>query len=291
MTRKKTTRKKGIKGNPERALRNKRIAIAGAMFLGAGAVFAGAAMGVGELDRRAAAAIVPGSPAVEIDWPSDARGAIWLPIAERDRLTESVRRAVSGGHALSGQPLREAALALAGSGWVVGTPRASWTGDGRIVLDAQWRVPAAAVRVGKREIIIDWDRTVLPVDYALGQSNQYYFTNTDAPLPDIGQPWPGTDLEDGLRLLQLLQHEGLLEQIAGFDLGNGPESGTIRIITKRDTTIIWGAGPGRERPGEQPSSVKVERLKALYNRAGLIDGGVPLIDIRGADIMVNAKDG
>ncbi len=292
MARKKTTRKKPAKrSNPQAAERRKRIALASAVFIGGGAVFVGAAMGVGELDRRAAEAVVPTTPGVEIGWPVNANGQVWLPVAERDRLEQAVARAVRGGRALSQEPLREAGLALAESGWTVSTPTVSWTADGRIVLKAQWRVPAAAVRVGAREVVIDWDRTVLPVDYATGESNQYYFTNTDAPLPRVGEQWPGADLADGLKLLRQLQHEDLLGQIAGFDLGDGPESGVIRIITKRGSTIVWGAGPGRERPGEQPSSVKIERLKALYKRVGLIDGGIGLVDIRGADIMVNANKG
>lgn len=287
MTRKKKTKSKAKSSHPQ----TKRVVIASSIVLGAGAVFVGAAMGVGELDRRAARAITPDDPEVALVWPTGPDGTVWLPYPERERLSQAVSRAVKGGRALSQAPLREAGVALAQSGWVEGSPSARWTSDGRIVIAAKWRVPAAAVRVGQREVIIDWDRTVLPIDYAIDESNLCFFANADAALPDVGRQWSGADLQDGLALLRMLLEADLLEHVAGFDLGSGAESGTIKIITKRGTSIVWGAGPGRERPGEVPASVKVERLRSLQNRTGLLDGGAPFVDIRGSDIMINRTRG
>jgi hypothetical protein len=115
--------------------------------------------------------------------------------------------------------------------------------------------------------------------------------NTDAPLPRVGEQWGGADLKDGIALLRELRTNGLLDQVDGFDLGDGAESGTISIITNRGTRVVWGAGPGRERPGEQPARVKVQRLMTIYERAGLLDGGTGYIDIRGDDIMVKKSGG
>ncbi len=288
---KKTTKKKSKSRDPERFERNKRIAIGSSIIVLTGAVFVAGAMGIGRLDQAAARAIVPDSPEVVIEWDVRSDGTPWMPRQEQENLYERVARAVRGGTALSAEPLKEAVLAMQSSGWVKGMPQARWTCDGQIVVEAIWRAPAAAVRVGSREIIIDWDRFVLPLDYAINQSNQWYFTNTDAPLPRVGEQWEGTDLQDGIALLKELSKSNLLEQVAGFDLGSGADSGTIAIITKRGARIIWGAGPGRERPGEKPTRVKLDRLRTLYERAGLIDGGVPYIDIRGADIMVDKNPG
>lgn len=284
---KKSTKRKSTKRDPERSERNRRIAIASSIVILGGAVCIGAAMGIGELDRAAARSIVPASPEVAINWDTLSDGSVWMPRKEQERLGLGVARAVRGGRALSSEPLKEAVLTMQSSGWVRGTPQAHWTSDGQIVIDASWRIPAAAVRVGNREVIIDWDRYVLPLDYAFNESNQLYFVNTDAPLPRVGQQWEGTDLQDGIALLRELRTNNLLEQVAGFDLGRGADSGTISIITQRGTRIIWGAGPGRERPGEKSTNVKLERMRALYERAGLIDGGEPYIDIRGDDIMVD----
>jgi len=286
-SKKKTTKKQDL----ERQERNKRFAVATGVVLVAGGVFVGGAMGIGELDQAAAGFVVSGDPKVEIIWPTDETGTLWLPIAERDRLENMLGRAAGGGIGLTRSPLQEVGLALIDSGWINGLPEARWTSRGTIAVEANWRVPAAVVRVGSRETIIDWTGAVLPLDYAIGESNQRYFEHVDAMMPADGKPWLGTDLQDGLALLQLLRDEGLLEQVDGFDLGEGADSGTIRMITVRGAEIIWGAGPGRVRPGEVPTSQKIERLRMLYRESGLIDAGWQLVDIRGDDILSQRKEG
>jgi len=292
MAKKKTKRKTTTKKrDPELAERNKRIAIGASLAVLSGAVFVGGAMGVGELDRVAADAIVSGTPEISINWPTLSDGTVWLPQAEQNNLHTAMMRSIKGGKALSSEPLQEAVRTLQLSGWVDGTPVARWTSDGYIDIDAVWRVPCAVVRVGTREMLIDWNRRVLPLDYAIDQSNQRYFINVDAPLPTIGQQWVGTDIEDGIALLRELRSNQLLDQVDGFDLGIGGESGTITIITNRGTRVVWGAGPGRERPGEQPASVKIERLRQIYQRAGLLDAGAAYLDIRGDEIMYDPYPG
>ncbi len=287
MARKKSAKKKSTKRDPERDLRNKRIALGSAMLVAAAAVFGGAAMGLGELDRKAAAIIAPTDTlSVEVNWPTDARGRHWLPSADQENIEKTLMNAVKGGTALTQSPLEEAGRSLMKTGWLEGVPTARWTSDGVVSVEGQWRAPLAAVRLGNREIVIDRMRHVLPLDYAIGQSNQYFFLGIDAPLPDVGEQWPGTDLENGIELLELLRDEGLLEQIVGFDLGDGAESGILKIITKRDATIVWGAGPGRELPGEKPAGVKIGRLKEFLKTTSLIDGGFGFLDIRGTDILV-----
>lgn len=286
----KTTKKKSTKRDPERIERNKRIAIGTALVIGATAVFVGGALGVGELDRKASELIVPGSITVNVNWPTNSRGEIWMPTLEQSHIEQLLSHSVRGGSALSLAPLQEAGLALMNTGWVDDVPDVRWTSKGVIDVHAKWRTPAAAIRIGTREIIIDWNRRVLPLDYAIGESWQYYFINADARLPSVGDQWVGTDLQDGLALLQRLQRENLLEQVAGFDLGKGADSGTLVIITKRDGKIVWGAGPGRERPGEQPAGVKIDRLKSLFSRTGLIDGGAELVEIHGADILFERRE-
>jgi hypothetical protein len=286
MARKKTT-KKSSKRDPERNLRNKRVAVSVSLLVGAAGIFVGASMGIGQLEQRAAAFVVDGDPQVQVEWPKTISGEIWMPINERDRINQLLNRSVKGTKALSQTPLIESGRALMSTGWIEGTPRVRWTSEGVISIQAAWREPAAAVRVGNREIIIDWSRRVLPLDYASGESNLFFFTNADARIPDVAQQWPGTDLQDGLELLLLLQDEHtIISEIAGFDLGSGAQSGTLRIVTTRDARIVWGAGPGRERPGEQPASVKVDRLKILFDGSGLVDQGV-VLDIRGPDILLD----
>jgi len=287
----KTTKKKTSKRNPEQAERNKRIAITSGVIICAGGVFVGATMGIGRLNDKASEFILTTSPRLEISWPTNEDSTSWMPIIEQDRITKLLERSVAGGHALTQAPLKEAGLALLGTGWVNGVPVERWTSDGTISVEPDWRRPIAAVRVANREYIIDKDRHLLPLDYPIGASNQFFFINPGAPLPDEGENWVGTDLEDGVKLLMTLSSEHLLEQIAGIDFGEGKQAGTMHLITTRNARIVWGAGPGRERPGEVPMNTKIDRLRVLFERTGLIDAGASLIDIRTKDILFQRKEG
>lgn len=283
----KTTKKKSNKRDPERDARNKRIAIVSAVLIGAAGVFIGGSMGIGKLDEQAASFVAPGDLPIVIHWPMTPAGESWMPIQEREQIQLLLNRAVDGGTALSVSPLKEAGLALAGTGWINGLPTVNWNSAGEIEVHADWRIPAAAVRVGNREVIIDWDRHVLPLDYGIGESLQFYFVNADANLPAIGKQWVGMDLHDGIELLRLLQSSNLLEQVEGCDLGQGENSGIIEIITNSNSRIVWGAGPGKERPGEKSAGIKIDRLRALQDSTSRIDGRYNFVDISGADITVD----
>lgn len=280
-------KKKKTKRNPERDDRNKRIAITSVVLIGAAGVFISGSLGIGKLDREAAKFVAPDELPVVIHWPMNQSGESWMPIQEREQTQLLLSRAVKGGNALSLAPLEEAGLALVNTGWINGLPSLSWNAEGQIEVNADWRVPAAAVRVGNREFIIDWDRNVLPLDYAIGESLQFYFINADAKLPAIGKQWVGMDLEDGIELLHLLAKHDLLEQIEGCDLGSAETSGIFEIITNSKSRIIWGAGPGKERPGEKAASVKIDRLKAFEQETSRIDGRFRFVNISGDDIMVD----
>lgn len=280
-------KKKKSKRNPEIADRNRRIAIGSAVVIGAASVFVGSAMGVDLLDQRAAEMTVEGDPIVTIVYPGSESGESWMPVYEQDRLNERARAAVRGTAALTSTPLEEVGRLLAASGWAEGSPQVRWSADGTVRATLDWRVPTAAVRYGDREYLIDRDANLLPLQYPIGQSNQFYFTNTTESRPThTGEQWSGKDLRDGLALLELLRDEDLLEQVEGIDLGQGRESGTLSIRTNRGAKIVWGGGPGDVRPGEQPTSIKTERLKALFVKTGRIDANVELVDIRGSDITL-----
>ncbi len=284
-------KRKSSKRNPEITERNKRIAIGAAIVIGGASAFVGTAMGVSELDERSAAVIASGDPVVEIVFPLNDAGESWMPIDEREWLNDAVKRAVIGTKALSVQPLELVGQQIIKSGWANGQPDVRWTADGRIVVTVDWRQPAAVVRVGPREIVIDWDAHVLRLEYPTGKSNQFYFVNASGSKPKVGRVWQGDDLRDGLALYRLLFEYGLLGQVEGIDLGEGAENGTLSIRTNRGAKIVWGGGPGHTRPGEQPTSIKADRLKALLEKTGRIDGNVELLDVRGDDITLMRGEG
>jgi len=276
--------------DPELALRRRRIAIGGAAVLGVLGVLVAAGAGVRTLDRRAASLIAPGDPGVEIVWPTDSRGDVWLPMSEQRRLGTIADRAVEGTRALSAAPLEDASRALMDTGWFSAHPKARWTGDGVVTLTGDWRVPAAAVLEGGREILIDWDARVLPISYRAGASNQFVITNAALPSPGVGAAWDEPEILDALRLRELLARENLLAQVEGVDLGSGRGHGVLTILTNGDARVVWGGGPGRERPAEMPTEVKIERLRELQRTTGRIDATVRLVDIRGQHILMQRRE-
>lgn len=282
--------KKKKKKNPESAERNKKIALITAVVLGSAGVFVSAGMGIKAVDTRASDLINPDHPAVQINWGQDRSGHLWMPLSERTRIESKVNAALTGGKALSWHPLHNASKALAATGWVNGQPVARWNEDGAVIIDAEWRVPAAAVRMGGRDYIIDFDANVLPLDYAHDQSNQFVIYNPALPNPGTGNRWNEPEIRDALALLQELQAKNLHLQITGIDLGVNRDHGILQLLTNGDARIIWGGGPGRDRPAEMPSTVKMERLVSLYNKTGRIDAAVQIVDIRGQHILMQRHE-
>lgn len=266
--------------DPERSARNKRFMIAFLLGVGGIASFVGASAGLDAVNRRAIEELTPGDPRVEMVWHRGADGRVWLPLAEQERITSLTAQAASGGRALSVEPLAEVGRAMAGTGWFSGTPSVRWTPDGRIHAEGTWRVPAAAVRIGAREHLIDFDARVLPLEYPSGESNQIFLINQSQPIAARGEKWEGEDLRAALDLIVLLQNERLLEQVAGIDLGRGRDSGVLSIITDRGARVVWGGGPRHLRPAEQPTSIKLDRVRTLLQRTGRVDAGVDLVDLR-----------
>jgi hypothetical protein len=54
----------------------------------------------------------------------------------------------------------------------------------------------------------------------------------------------------------------------------------LSIITDRGARVVWGGGPQHLRPAEQPTSIKLDRVRTLLQRTGRMDAGVDLVDLR-----------
>lgn len=277
--------------DPDLAARRRRWTLGVLVGIGGIASFVGASAGLDAVNRRAIEHLTPGDPRVELSWPRDAKGRVWLPLVEQERLAGEMMRAVSGGRALSREPLAEVGRALAESGWFEGTPSVRWTPDGAVRAEGVWRVPAAAVRIGTREHLIDFAARVLPLEYPAGESNQIFLINQSEPPPGPGEQWGGEDVRAALDLVVLFQQEGLLGQVAGVDLGRGRDSGVLSIITDRGARVVWGGGPRHLRPAEQPTSIKLDRVRQLLNRTGRIDAGVDLVDLRFQQPLIQRGQG
>lgn len=290
MAKSKKKNKNKKKSNPETTERNKKIALMSAIVLGTAGVFVSAGMGIKTLDQRAATLVTDQDPQVQINWGQSGNGHVWMPIAERDRIEAKVQASLVNSKALSWHPLYQASKALQATGWVNGEPTARWTEEGSIIIDADWRVPAAAVRKNGRDFIIDFDANVLPLDYAADQSNQLIIHNPALPFPGTGNQWNEPEILDALKLFSELQAKGLLSQIVGIDLGTQEEHGILQLLTDNNARIMFGGGPGRSRPAEMPSTVKIDRLASLLNKTGRIDAGGMILDVRGPEISMQRHE-
>ncbi len=300
-------KKKTKKAAAQNAERNKKIALVSAIVLGTAAVFVSAGMGIKAVDTRAAELIVSDHQTIEVNWGQGESGYIWMPISERTRINKKLASAVTtrelsefppntpvnefkNSDTLSWHPLYKASRALADTGWVNGDPVARWTETGSITIGADWRVPPAVVRDNGRDYLIDYDANVLPLDYAHDESNQFVIHNPALPNPGTGNTWDEPEIRDALKLLAELKANGLLAQVEGIDLGTNREHGILQIITNGGGRIIFGGGPGRSRPAEMPSEVKIERLQAVQSKTGRIDAGAVLLDVRGQGIMMKQHE-
>ncbi len=279
------------KKDPEAAARNKRIAITTAVILGAAGVFVSAGMGIKAIDDRAAQHITSTDPVIQINWGTDTSGHIWMPISERDRIERLVQSSVSNTKALKWQPLHNASKALASTGWVNSAPEARWTDEGTIIIEADWRIPAAVVRRGDRDYLIDFHANVLPLDYPHDQSNQFVLHNPALPHPGTGNNWDEPEIRDALNLLVELQKHNLHQQVVGIDLGKNRDHGILQLLTDNSARVVFGGGPGRSRPAEMPTSLKIERLISVLNSTGRIDAGAMILDVRGAELSMQRHEG
>ena len=271
--------------------------VVGAAVLGGLLLVGGGWVGLGRLDAMAVRVATPAASRVVFAWPSiegGAGGATWMPASEQARLEEMAGDACAGGSALDSAPLREVSRVLEGTGWFAQAPRSERLGDGSVRVSGRWRVPAAVVRVGDRERLVSWDGYALPLIYAAGRSGVRFLLQPTADGPSgPGKPWGGKDVGEGLALLGLLDasrksfrspeaFDAFMAQVHGIDLQRGR---SLEIVTDRGTRVVWGAAPGAFQPGEQTAEVKLDRLRALFEKTGRIDGGMPRTEIHGTYVL------
>jgi hypothetical protein len=267
--------------------------------LGVGVLSVGllAALGLNRLSNRAAdelgGRLASNEIPVEIIWPALPGGGptdTWMPAGEREALVRRARAAIREPDPLSVRPLRAIATALGESGWFEGEPAVNRDGRGRIVVQGDWRVPAAVVRYSGWDHLVSWTGMPMPRRYAAGSSNQRVIIGarlgpgpTEAPAAGYRSPWPGEDVAAGLRLLRLLAERDLVKQVEGIDVSSYPR-GMLELVTIHGTRIEWGAAPGEWTPGQATDEERIARLLRLQAEYGRIDGGAARVRIAGAHV-------
>lgn len=255
---------------------------AAAITLLGGGLVTGLLFGTGALERRAAAALDRGDPAVTVVWPVAAGGTgTWMPRASSERLLAVAKEAAGPSRdALGAEQVLRVATAMAESGWFVGTPRVVRKAGGEIVVDGTWRVPAANVRHQGSEYLISWDGSPMPPGV---QAGKWIFDPALGPPRDAAgerdyvQPWAGEDVAASLELLGRISAEPWASQVRGVDASEYASKGTLVIVTDRDTRVVWGGRPSKPSMGEISTAKKLEHLRQLVKDTKRIDATYPLI--------------
>jgi len=263
------------------------------------ALVVGVGLGAGALRAEAAERLsVEDAEEVEIaiDWPlidpEDPQRGTWLTPGQRASILETARSAAArhGGDALDPSGLRDVVTELAASGWFVGMPVAKRDGEGRIAIEAEWRTPAAVVRVGGVDHLVSWGVMPMPVRYDAGASSQPVILGAPGLTPErYSQPWPSDAVAAAIELLRVLVVAGFRDQVFGIDVDRFGERELLEIVTPSGNRVVWGSPPGEFRPGEATQAEKLERLERLRERYGSIDAGQDGLKIYTANVEVDRR--
>ncbi len=254
---------------------------------------AGIVMGNRPLKAKATAITQKVECKIAIEWPQLARAKdapaaksvdelTWMPRQLREDLLARAYAALDR----EPDPFAPAAVAAIGqtltaSGWFDGPPRVERGGPGELRITGKWRLPAAAVRTGDKEILVGWDGRPLPVVYErAGASGMQFIAGPiqdpamlSTSQPDCSKAWPGGDVEAGLELLALLARQPYSKQVAGVEIGSHKDEKSLEIISRDGGRIVWGGRPTKPLIGEASTEAKLGKLEWLARTYGRIDAG------------------
>ncbi len=211
----------------------------------------------------------------------------WLPVQFQRQLHDLVLdRLRESPDPFSARSIRAVGEGLAASGWFEGPPRIERRPGNRLVIDGQWRIPAAFVRWDGRDYLVAWDGRLLPPIYQPGQVNLRAIVNAPTPPPcgpndrlDFSAPWPGGAVTEAVDLLALISGRAWYTQVRGVDLADFEKQRRLVLMTTFGTRVVWGGPVRRPLPGESTTQGKIEKLDLLFRDFRRIDAGRPAIDI------------
>lgn len=225
----------------------------------------------------------------------------WLPRQFQEELLTIARAALSSHpDPFSGEPLRRLSDSLVASGWFEGAPNVRREGDGLIVVDGRWRIPAAVVHADGKFQMISWQGLLMPPTYAERPKGLLLITGTSDGIPrdaqgrlDFAHAWPGEDVAASLELLALLVQQKWASQVAGIDASDFPARKSLTILTTGGTRVVWGGRPAKPNIGDAATSHKLQNIATLVRDTKRIDGGYPLVYLNSPtpqfDISATAK--
>lgn len=250
-----------------------RRALLGLLAVGAGI---GWIMGYAPL-REAVARLRTESPRVVFHWPlsttGERRGETWMPAALQHEL---VRTAAEG---LTGDPFDQDALRkvqdrVRATGWFDRIDGVRRGPGGEVEVVGKWRVPAAVVRRHGRELLVASGSEVLrlPEGLPVSPGSMPIIFEPYAPAPSgeegsirYGEPWPGGDVPDAIRLIGLLKSRPGYERIIGIELTGYMRTGRLTLVSDTGARFVWGSTLGRPTPGEAPIERRLANLKSILD--------------------------
>lgn len=230
-------------------------------------------------------------PRIEFAWPllppapgapADAPRATWLDWESRAGL-ERLVALQAGRNPLDPRGLHDAQHALELTGWFdtsAGGVRVERAADGTISVRGAWRVPLAAVRVGESDHLVAAGGVLLQPSYRRDGSRMRVILGAAHPMPDLGQPWLGGDVQAGLALLERLRTVPGYSQVYGVDVSELMHGKQLVIVTDLGNRIIWGGPVDEFAPGQAKTEKKLQQLAGYYANLGRIDAGRAVLDIR-----------
>lgn len=256
------------------------------------------AAGMKPLERLVAVAQPTPIPTILIQWPkvkpADGKPAVtWVPEQQRDALLDRARHALADGpQGISSDSLERVGKSLADSGWFTGPPIIRRGQGNAIVIDGQWRVPAAVVRRGGVDQLVSWEGAPMPVTLPAGQARFPVIENPACAVPrladgslDCASAWAGEDMAASLELLQVLLRQPWGAQVAGVDASKFAQDKSLVLTTIYGTRVVWGGRVSKPSLGEVSSAQKLAHLTELNTQHRRIDAGFPMIYVNGTKLQ------
>ncbi len=177
---------------------------------------------------------------------------------------------------------------LAKNAWIKKVKWVRRTFAGQMLVNCEFREPAAMLKSKGVYYLIDSNGYLLPGKYnqqAIRTCGLMEIRGAAGSIPSAGKKWNNPDLMAGLRLVKLLRTMPFRKQIQAVDVTNfkgriDPTRSWILLITDRNTTIRWGRPPGMEDGLETTAQEKLALIAGIYKRQGHVDFGRSFIDVR-----------
>lgn len=225
--------------------------------------------------------------------PNESAENLYVPGFVVTKMQERVTTTVTS-DPFNRSKLTEAAGHLRASGWFTAIDNVRRSSEGVVRVEGAWREPRAVVQRGGSSVLVGRDSA--PMDrFGIDLSPLVKIVNPLESAPwdaargtvAYGVEWGLSDVDDAIRLLDLMAGAGLESSVLSIDVDD-PER--IVITSTRGARILWGAPPERDDeipvPGETNATRKLEMLEvvlldARYNQPGQVR------DIRTGELAID----